>query len=223
MKRCPQCAETKSASEFPRNRRSKDGLASACKPCSYAYRKAWAARNAEYVRATNRAYCAANVERQRAKTRAWAAANPERKKETDREYARANKDRLREQNAHWRQQNAERISENRVRYAEENREAIRKRQAAWRRANHGKVLADRAYRKARKRQATPSWLTQEHRTEMAAFYVRAAELAEQTGEAWHVDHIVPLCGANVCGLHVPWNLQVLPARENILKSNRHET
>ena len=61
--------------------------------------------------------------------------------------------------------------------------------------------------------ATPPWLTATHREALATIY-RSATPED------HVDHIVPLRNALVCGLHVPWNLQILPAGANMSKSNK---
>ena len=71
-----------------------------------------------------------------------------------------------------------------------------------------------AARRARKLDATPDWLTQEHIADIEAIYRLARSLTAETGTAHDVDHIVPLQGKNVCGLHVPWNLRAIPAYQN---------
>lgn len=68
-------------------------------------------------------------------------------------------------------------------------------------------------------QATPTWLTKAHWEEMEAFYAKAKRLTLESGIKMHVDHIIPIRGETVRGLHVPWNLQILTATENISKSN----
>lgn len=79
-----------------------------------------------------------------------------------------------------------------------------------------------ALRRASKLSATPSWLTQQDLKKIKAIYEEAQELSKHSEVLWHVDHIVPLQHEKVCGLHVPWNLQLLPANENYSKSNKFE-
>lgn len=85
----------------------------------------------------------------------------------------------------------------------------------WQKENPGKVNAKNAKRRAALVKATPPWLTPEHYLEMRTIYVEAA------AKGMEVDHEVPIRGKNVCGLHVPWNLQLLSSSENCSKGNRH--
>ena len=66
----------------------------------------------------------------------------------------------------------------------------------------------------------PKWLSIDDYIEIQRFYNKAYKLTKETGIVHHVDHIVPLRGKNVSGLHVPWNLQVITATENIKKRNK---
>jgi len=77
-----------------------------------------------------------------------------------------------------------------------------------------------AKRRADKMQRTPRWIKDVFVKEISVIYNRAKLIKKFTGESWHVDHIVPLKGEKVSGLHVPWNLQLLPAAENLAKSNK---
>lgn len=94
------------------------------------------------------------------------------------------------------------------------RDMIRAQVAAYNRRNKDKNAARVAAYNAAKNQRSPSWLTPEHEQEIARAYTHARDCAIVTGEPYEVDHIVPLRGTTVSGLHVPWNLQVLPADVN---------
>ena len=75
-------------------------------------------------------------------------------------------------------------------------------------------------RRRRFRQATPKWLSAEQKLEIRLKYRLAIELSRRTGVRHADDHIVPLQGEEVCGLHVPWNLAVVTQAENLKKSNK---
>jgi len=102
-------------------------------------------------------------------------------------------------------------------YRQNNRDALLQQQKEYRQNNKDKIRANKARRRAAKRDATPPWADQ---AAIEAIYTEALWLQDFTGEPCHVDHIVPLKSDFVCGLHVPANLQTLPGAENIAKSNR---
>ena len=82
--------------------------------------------------------------------------------------------------------------------------------------NKPRYTSKDAKRHAAKMERTPSWANNQL---IAAYYKEAKRLEELTGIQFHVDHIIPLQGELVSGLHVETNLQLLPAHENIGKSN----
>ena len=81
----------------------------------------------------------------------------------------------------------------------------------WRQSNPEKTRAMTARRRAAKVKATPSWV--DHK-ELAKIYAEAVRCGLQ------VDHIVPIRHPRVCGLHVPWNLQLLTKTQNCRKNNQ---
>jgi len=73
-----------------------------------------------------------------------------------------------------------------------------------------------ARRNAAEVKATPGWANKESIREI---YALAGEIERETGVKQHVDHVIPLRGRAVCGLHVSANLRVISAKENMKKSN----
>ena len=127
----------------------------------------------------------------------------------DRNYVARHKEEAKQRASNWYYNNKE--------YALESRKEYR---SKWSKENRSKRNATETKRRALKLNATPKWLTKEHYQQIESLYWLARLEQELKDEQFHVDHIVPLKGKTVCGLHVPWNLQVIPARDNLSKGNR---
>ena len=155
-----------------------------------------------------------------------------RRLEYEKQYRIENKERLKVLNKIWREENKEYDSKRkklwnennphyRKDYNEVNKERRKDLNKEWSKVNKVKNCAKTAKYKAKKINATPLWLTSEQLEEIEYFYILANDAKILTGEQYHVDHIVPLQGKNVCGLHVPWNLQILSASDNKSKGNKY--
>lgn len=92
----------------------------------------------------------------------------------------------------------------------------------WRNKNKHIINSFTAKRRVVKLQRMPKWLTEEQKKQIKAMYTLATSLNKSTGVQWHVDHIIPLQGKNVSGLHVPENLQVIQGSLNNRKKNKFD-
>ena len=128
------------------------------------------------------------------------------------QYHAENRDKILKRKRKWWLDNREKM----VRYREQNRDRRREVKRLWYKNNPDKANAMAAARRAAKAQRTAPWANND---EIARVYAQARLATAVTGWPHHVDHIIPLRGKDVCGLHVETNLQILPDYENIEKSN----
>jgi predicted nucleic acid-binding Zn ribbon protein len=150
-----------------------------------------------------------------------------------RRYRAKNREKVRGWARQWRANNPERVKEQRnasqkrcprleyyKKYRAERGEIVRAYKRKWASANPDKLLEKTRRRQTAQQHALPIWLTKDDIAAMRAVYRERKRISEQTGVPHEVDHIVPLQGKHVRGLHVPWNLQIIPATVNREKRNR---
>ena len=201
-KTCSRCHCWQPFNRFSLSRKTSDGRQSACKACVAIWNAEFYAANRDRERARSRADKASNRARNAATTAAWRAANLDHYISTQ---------------VAWRAAHAEEISQRRKANHANNRDRELARNAKWKRDNPHRVAAAIARRTATKLLATPAWA--DHAT-IEKIYEQASRVSAVTGVPHHVDHIVPLQSAIVCGLHCEANLQIMMASQNQSKSNR---
>ncbi len=118
------------------------------------------------------------------------------------EYKRGNRDKVKKYQAEY--------------YAKN--ESKREYNKQYQQLNPNKMAASAQKRAQAEKNATPAWLTPDQRKSMKLLKL-AAKLMSNGGVQYVVDHIIPLQGTHVCGLHTPWNMRILTAADNAKKFN----
>lgn len=234
-KKCTKCCKNKCLLDFAiRTKNKKDGRDFTCKQCKSEqianyYKenpeklkksiKKWRSENKEREKIRLKIYRNNNKEKMNLASENWKKRNPEKVSERISKYYIANINNKKDNAKKYYLLNKETIIENRKKWYINNTEKAQSFHRKWKEKNPHMVCAIIAKRRAFKKNATPKWLMLEHIKQINAFYAFAKKLENKYDKKFHVDHIVPLQNDLVCGLHVPWNLQVLPARDNIKKGN----
>ena len=198
-KLCRKCDTEKPITEFGQDKARHDGVQYQCRECRLAHRR----KNNERTKALKLAHYYKYKDQILEKKRAEYKENKEKKLAYQKAYAEKNRDRLKDKSKQF--------------YA--NRPDYYKN---LRKMNPEKVRAKESKRRCAKLQRTPKWVTPDDYWMIQQAYDLAAIRTKVFGFAWHVDHIVPLQAKIASGLHVPENLQVIPASINMSKQNRFE-
>lgn len=148
--------------------------------------------------------------------------NPAVIKQRAAEYNQCNKELLSANHKSWRALNAEHDAERKVRYRTANLAQVKAAYKLYYEANYPRMLAKRNRQHADKLKRTPSWLTCDDHWMIEQAYELAGLRTKMFGFPWHVDHVIPLRGKKVSGLHVPTNLQVVAWADNLKKTNKFE-
>lgn len=236
MKVCSKCKQEKELDEYSNSKDTLDGKQRQCRECQKDYykenrekllnkQKQYQKENSEKVKKTKKKY----REKNKDKARQYYLDNKEYLDKQNREYRKKNKERMtnweREYKKEYRKKNKDKMKKYRDEYRFKNKDKLTHQKKEYDKkyiqTPRGKVIsrAKNAKRRAMQKQRTPIWVDSNHLEKIKEYY-RIAQIMMLLfpKELYEVDHIVPLQGKEVSGLHVWWNLQVITKSENCKKS-----
>jgi len=148
----------------------------------------------------------------------WKKANPEANKAHSSRHYQNRAEHIKARASAYQKANKDVIKATRARWIEKNPQSIKTIKSNWNKANPGYLAYSVSARRAAKSQRTPAWADKDS---IKQIYIECSNRRAQ-GEDVVVDHIIPLRGKLVSGLHVAENLRIIPARENLLKNNKFD-
>lgn len=205
QKKCTKCHIYKEVSFFYARKHSKYGVRADCMECNLLMHKLKYMNTSDTVKA---------------RSKQWRLINPQKAKESTTKWRCLNIQHVKNTISQWKIDNKDTQSVYNHQYYIDHKDQCREHNRNWKISNPHKVNADTTKRRLSKQNRTPIWLNTNHLLEIEQFYNFARKLSSKTDVVYHVDHIVPLHGKTVCGLHVPWNLQVISAVDNLKKGNK---
>lgn len=224
-KTCSCCRIEKPVSEYYKDKKTKDGLYSRCKTCHNVTTVKWASNNKPSVAKAARERRKKDPEKHRKYGREYQSIaykrNPEKFKARSKTNRRKDPEKTNASSSASRAKVPEKTVEYQSAYYEQHKsrikENVKQRSTRMRDELKPKKCARQMRRNAKKKQALPAWANV---AAIQIIYERSAFLTKSTGVPHNVDHIVPLQGKTVSGLHVENNLQILTQCENQTKGNR---
>lgn len=237
-KKCTKCDKIKDILAYSRDRIKPDGLRPDCKKCVKTRASTFYKKNRDKIKDYSKNYYNDNKEKVAKRVELHYEKNKEKIIKRTSDYQKThrkqasesakrfykkdynlNKQKYKEKGRKSYLRNKKKHSESTRKYYVKNKDKIKEYSKNYAKQNSYKINAYSKKRKADKIHQTPKWLTKDHLKEMENFYKKAKEMSIN-GVKYEVDHIIPLRGKEVRGLHVPWNLQILTKQENNKKRNK---
>jgi hypothetical protein len=232
MKECGLCLIFKELKFFCKKTSSKDGLNHRCKDCSNLLAqnkrknnpietkekdKNTRIKNADKISKNRKTFRKNHPELLKTEHALWAAEHLENLSKHRKKWRKANPNKCKLYSKKSRQnpKNKEKIKENRKKWNDKNRKK-------WNQEHASVLNANTAMRRLTQKNRVLTNLPniKQEKDNIKIFYKQAQTLTVITGIKHEVDHIIPLQGKNVSGLHVSWNMQILTKEENRKKNNK---
>ncbi len=222
MKVCKVCKVENKKGDYYKSKRHKDGLFSECKTCHKIKIKKREHDNPESLlkkKKYQENYRKENKEKSKDYASNYYRTNKDVFSKRSKEYRSTNKEKIKDQKNKWVSKNKEHVQNYHKKWVDDNPVSRKEHSKTYRQKESSKSnsLYHANKRRADKINATPKWTDL---GKVKILYEKAKWLESLTGLKYHVDHIIPLKGKNVCGLHIWENLQILEASLNCSKGNK---